>query len=233
MRGIFLVFGTVFFFIVIVVVIILFNMDDEYLPDAYYQAEQFNADGNYDSALYYYRIAARDNPYNPDIYMARGSLFLNLGKYDSAVTQFTRAAELNDEDAEAYFNKGYAYYLQGRYREAIREENEAVFRQPDHINARLLIGDSYYSQQQYDSAMVWYRDVYDEGYRNSVLSHIMAYIMDTQGKTDQAIKHYKEVVELDATNVEVMDRLAELLSGDEGNVYRNKAAQFRQQNGSQ
>jgi hypothetical protein len=58
----------------------------------------------------------------------------------------------------------------------------------------------------------------------------MAYIYDTQGKTADAIKFYKEAIELDESRVEIYSRLGELLPGEEGNAYRTKALENSSEN---
>jgi len=74
----------------------------------------------------------------------------------------------------------------------------------------LLMGDSYYALQQLDSAYIWYAVAYGRGERNAFLSHVMAYILDERGHTQDAIKFYKEAVEMDSSKADVYGRLAEL-----------------------
>lgn len=57
----------------------------------------------------------------------------------------------------------------------------------------------------------------------------MAYIYDTKGYTDTAIAFYKEALELDNTRTEIYARLGELVGGEEGSQYRQKAAQYQKQ----
>jgi tetratricopeptide (TPR) repeat protein len=119
--------------------------------------------------------------------------------------------------------------LQNRYKDSIRETRKVTDNDPDNTNAILLIGDGYYSQTQYDSAMYWYNQAYDLDYRSAALSHVMAFIYDTQGQPQKAIPFYQEAIGMDSSLVDIYRRLGELIPGEEGNWYRTKAAQVYQQ----
>ena len=75
--------------------------------------------------------------------------------------------------------------------------------------------------------MRWYEEAYAKGYRSAGLSHVMAYIYDIKGETQKAIPLYKEAISYDTTRTEIYTRLGELIQGEEGNEYRQKAAQYQ------
>jgi tetratricopeptide (TPR) repeat protein len=100
---------------------------------------------------------------------------------------------------------------------------------PDYVDGMLLIGDSFYNQSQLDSALRWYEGAYGQGYRSAILSHLMAYIYDVKGQTNQAIELYREAIGQDSTIVDIYTRLGELVPGEEGNWFRQKTAQLQQQ----
>jgi tetratricopeptide (TPR) repeat protein len=96
------------------------------------------------------------------------------------------------------------------YRGAIKVLwNDVTSDSPD-TQSVLLMGDSYYAMQSLDSAYVWYAEAYSRGERNAYLSHVMAYILDERGNTQEAIKLYKEAVEMDSTKADVYGRLSEI-----------------------
>jgi tetratricopeptide (TPR) repeat protein len=74
----------------------------------------------------------------------------------------------------------------------------------------LLLGDSYYGLQQFDSAYIWFKEAYSRGERSAYLSHVIAYLLDQQGNSQEAVPFYKEAVRMDSTKADVFRRLAEL-----------------------
>jgi len=207
----------------------LFSDDVLNFPDSYYRGNEFIEAGQYDSAAYYYRLASLENPDDPEIYFVRGSAFSYMKNYDSAVILFNKVLALDSIHNDAQYAKGYALYQLQRYKEAIDATSKIMEYNPSDLNAMLLIGDSYYTMGQHESALQWYTSAYDGGYRGALLSHLMAYIYDTQGKSAEAIKFYQEAIGLDSSKVEIYTRLGELMPGEDGNFYRKKAMQFSQE----
>ena len=183
----------------------------------------------YDTAVYFFGQAIQNDPENADIYLERGNAFLNSNKADSALLDYDKAILLNPGYKEAYYNKGLIYYNRKQYRNSINQTKKAVEIDPAYSDAMLLIGDDFYNSSQLDSAMVWYEGAYSNGYRSAALSHIMAYIYDTKGNMQRAIPLYKEAISYDTTRTEIYTRLGELVTGEEGNMYRQKAARYQRQ----
>ena len=213
------------FFITILTVIFSSDSDSDGL--AYrQQATDFYDRQQYDSAAFYYGLALQLDSENPDLYFERGNAFLNANKTDSALLMYDEALARNPQYSQAQYNKGYIYFDRKNYREAIDEAKKVMEYAPDYTDAMLLIGDSFYNQSQLDSALNWYEDAYAQGYRSAILCHLMAYIYDTKGNTATAISLYKEAVTQDSTIKSIYVRLGELVPGEEGNRYRQKASQM-------
>lgn len=218
--------GLIFF---IVILTAIFSDDPSATAsDARQQAGSYYDRQIYDTAAYYYGIAIQNDPENPELYLDRGNAFLNGNKADSAMMDYDKALSLRPEYREAYYNKGLIYYNRKQYRNSINQLKKSVSVSPDYTDAMVLIGDGFYNSSQLDSAMIWYEDAYSKGYRSAGLSHIMAYIYDTKGNTGKAIPFYKEAIAYDTTRTEIYTRLGELVGGEEGNLYRQKAARYQQ-----
>lgn len=215
------------FFGISVISLLLFN-DAAVYSENYYRGQEFISTESYDSALYYLHLAAQDNPSNPEVYIELGNVFMYLNRYDSALAQFDKALQLDDRHSDAHYLKTYSLFQLTNYEETIDEGKQLVKYEPENLSVMLLVGDSYYLQNQYDSALVWYTRAYDGGARSSALSNVIAYIHDTNGQLPTAIEFYKEAIGLDSTLVDAYDRLAELIPGEEGNVYRSEAVRMKQ-----
>jgi tetratricopeptide (TPR) repeat protein len=218
-------FGFVFFLPIIGA---LFGGNDS-LHDYYYtqRAEDYYNSRQYDSATYYYRLAIESDPNNADLYVQRGNAFLNAQESDSAMLMYDRAIEIDPQNQQAQFSKGNFYFDQKNYRGAIDVARKILAIEPTQMNALLLMGDSFYNQTQLDSALYWYEGAYETGYRSAVLCHLMAYIYDTKGQQETAIGLYKEAISQDSSIVAIYARLGELVEGEEGNFYRQKAVKMQ------
>ncbi|MBX2965792.1 MAG: tetratricopeptide repeat protein [Cyclobacteriaceae bacterium] len=222
------IFSSVSFFFFIVILAVIFGDDSSDFSLEEFRARDYYDAGNYDLALHHYRLAMKDDPENTYLMVDAGNCHLNLNRYDSALWFYNRALEFNPENNSATHNIGLVYYRQRKYREAIRQARKVLADNSMNVDALLLAGDAYYTQTQYDSALVFYVDTYNLGYRTATLTHIMAYIYDVKGKTQQAIPLYRETLELDDSIIDVYARLGELLPGEEGLRYRNRAVELQQ-----
>lgn len=223
-----LVAGFIGFIFMITILAALFGGDSSEDSAGYYQrATDYYNNQQYDSAAYYYRLALVNDPENAELYFERGNAFLNGNNTDSALIMYDYALSLNPRHENARYNKGYIYFSRKSYRQSIDETKRIMDYSPDNTQAMLLIGDSFYNQSQLDSALQWYEGAYSKGYRSAVLCHLMAYIYDVKGQTSTAINLYQEAIGQDSTIQDIYVRLGELVPGEEGNWYRQKAAQMQ------
>ena len=222
----------IFFIFVITIMAVIFGDDTTTTTDAldaYQRAEQFRGNGEYDSADRYYGNALSQQPDYPEALTGYGHNWLAKERYDSALAYFDNALIIDPEYEDASYGRALTFNYQKKYRESLRETFLLMRRAPDYRDAVLLAGDNYYLQQRYDSAIYWYEDAYKQGERSAVLCHIMAYIYDTQGDQKKAIEFYREALGYDSTRVEVYSRLGELITGKDGEFYKAKVRQLKEQ----
>lgn len=207
---------------------VIFGDDSAVFSDEELMARDYYYAGQYDSALYHYKLALKEEPDNTYILVEAGNCYLYLNRSDSALLHYNRVLELDPGNLDATHNRGLVYYQQRKYREAIDAAKQVLVSNPSHVDALLLAGDSFYTQTVYDSALVYYVEAYNLNYRSAILTHIMAYIYDVKGNTQQAIALYRETLQQDDSIADVYVRLGELLPGEEGQEYRTRAAQLQQ-----
>lgn len=219
--------GFIFFSIILTV---LFSDDssDTYTSDQYQKATDFYNNQQFDSAAYYYGQVLRSDPENVELYYERGNAFFNANTIDSALVMYDHVLTLAPQHEQAQYSKASIYYSQKNYRLAIDETKKIMVYNPAFVNGMLLIGDSFYNQSQLDSALRWYEGAYVGGYRSAILCHLMAYIYDVKGQTNKSIDLYREAIGQDSSIVDIYSRLGELVPGEEGNWFRQKAIQLQQ-----
>jgi tetratricopeptide (TPR) repeat protein len=216
-------------FFIILIGVVLSEVDDVSTDYNFQTAEQYRNNGQYDSAITFYRYVLNEEPESRDALLGYGHSFFAIENYDSALYYYDKAKEVFPEDEEAHYNSALAHYYKQNYDASLREAQQTLTLNPNYANALLLSGDSYYAQNEYDSAIYWYEQGYGLGERSALLCHIMAYIYDTKNQIDRAIPLYQESLNYDSGNVEICTRLGELVQGSEGEVYRNLAVKYKQQ----
>jgi len=231
-RGAVVMMFAVFVFTIILVVVLssLFSDDDASMGYGYFQlAETQYYNQQYDSARINYRRAWQADPKIADAYLGYGKALAMQDQSDSAIMLFDQAVAVDPDLKEAVYYKAQALSNQKKYDDAIAILNQLTTQYPDYDDARLLLGDAYYVQKRYDQALPYYETVYaNPDSRSHILCYIMAYIYDTKGNTQKAIPLYQEALQRDSSVVDIYQRLGELMPGDDGNVYRAKAAQLSQ-----
>ncbi len=90
---------------------------------------QFNAlISNHNAAIDDMNTAIALTPHEPDLYILRGQIYLNLYEWDKSLEDFNTAIELAPDYAEAYFQRGVLYYSILQTGQELREEALADFR---------------------------------------------------------------------------------------------------------
>jgi hypothetical protein len=187
------------------------------------QAENYRVNGEYDSAIYYYRQAIQADENNTDALLGCGNSHLGKQNYDSADFYYDKVLQSDPYNAYASYNKSLIKYQQEHYDQAIQAAWKTIDMAPDYYDTYALIGDSYYSITNYDSSLYYLSIAYQNGIRTAWICHVMGYLHDQKGNTNEAIELYKEAVSYDSTKTDVYQRLGELLPGEEGDYYRESA----------
>ena len=220
----------IFLFVFVPILTALFSSDGTSMDTTDYNriGEQYYVEQSYDSSMFYYRQALASDSENTEAMIGYGKVLFAKDAYDSALFYFDKVLAQDNSNTVAAYNKGLIYYNQRKFKEGIELLSGTVDTSPDYYDGMLLLADFYYADKNFDGALPWYEKAYQEGgIRSRMLCHLMAYIYDTKSETERAIPLYQEALSYDSTVVEIYQRLGELLPGQEGNVYRIKAASLR------
>lgn len=227
-KIVFVTIGFIGFVFMVIIIATVFSSDNAMDASYYFsQGEGHYWEGRYDSAYWYYKKALEEDPEYAEAMVGYGNVLLTKNFKDSALLMYDRAIASNPDYAVAYYNRCWWFYNQRDYNQSIQELKILLNESPEYYDAMQLLGDNYYAKNQYDSALQWYDQAYQNNLRSRWLCHVMAYIYDTKGNTNKAIELYKEALQYDDSITDIYKRLGELIPGEEGNVYRNRALELQ------
>lgn len=121
------------------------NAESRKYPDAssrgyYDMAQQYRAEQDYDTALYYYNQALKNPPYHADYYYGRGRTHAAMSNYLPAIADYKKAIKHDKEYVDAYYYLGIAQMAIGRFADAIESLNQAIQKSPNFAEAYFARG---------------------------------------------------------------------------------------------
>ncbi len=137
--------------------------------------------------------------------------------FDDILDQFKKQLDISvkKEDFDTRYNLGIAYYGMGLYDEAI---NEFLISSKDNklrFDSFVHLGYSFFKKGLFKEAEEWFNKVLsiEESSEDKIISikYELANIYTINGKNSEAIKLYKEILEVDSNYRDVKNRLKKLL----------------------
>jgi len=136
------------------------------------------------------------NPALPEVHLALGSVYSNIGRSSEAVTQLKQALALVPNSDDAYRRLGKAYLAGGHKQEAVAAFQSAVSANPYYWSNHNTLGGAYFQFGEHDKALQEYERVTQlasdnpTGYRN------MGAVYFRQGRWNDAIPAFQKALEL-------------------------------------
>ena len=162
--------------------------------------------GKLEEAAAHLTEALRLEPYVANTHRNLGSVLIWQGKLDEAVAHLTEALRLEPDFADAHSNLGVAFVKQGKYDEALAHFTEALRIEPGHADAHTNLG------KLLNEAIIRLRKAVQLN-PNSSLAHLnLARALESEGRIDEAITHYREALRLKPDWLSLMNNLAWLLA---------------------
>lgn len=210
----------------------IFSVDDstDYASTADYYYEtgnQFYYDQSYDSAYMNYKKALALRPEFPEALYGYANTLYTRNYPDSSIYYYDKAVEMDPHLDDARYNKAWVYFQLGKYDKAIETLAALLDNNPSYYAGAQLMGDIYYEKNEHTDALFRYQQAYDGGMRGGLFCERMAYIYETKGERDRAVELYKEAVYYDDTLIQSYRRLGELVPGEEGSAYRQRANELQ------
>ncbi len=172
------------------------------LADGYYQkGMNFFESKNYELAsVEFNRSIQTDSSFKKSYYML-GIISDYRDKLDDAVKYYKEAIDLDSNYSEAYNALGTAYSRQKKWKDALKAYNKALENKlyPTPHVPWLNIGRLYMAQRDYDKAVEAYREAKRFANQDFIVYELGTALFES-GKTKEAIKEFREGVEMAPQN---------------------------------
>lgn len=185
---------------------------------------------NYDSALYFYRLAKEENPEMPELYLNLGVLYSKIGKKDTALHYYDTALQYKPDFEIAWGNKGALLYSLNKPAESNQAFQQFARFNPQSHEYDLFLGDNYYALQQIDSALFFYERAYQDNKKSQVLCYMIGLGHFQKQEYDEAAKILEESITIDSLYADSYSLLADtydqLDKKSEASTFRARASEL-------
>ena len=167
---------------------------------------------NYQNALSDFDRALEIDPFNPDIFLARGDTKLHIHDYKGAEEDFTSAINLKSKIASAWLSRGIARHFLEKNVEALEDMDKAIYLDYFNVEAWLKRGMIKYDLDSANSAISDYDHALTLDKENPYIYFQRALAYLKSGDTLMAENDYNSVLLLDPNNALTYYNLALLYS---------------------
>lgn len=129
-----------------------------------------------------------------DVSRQLARLYAQLGEDKRALAEFARATEAHPKDVDLWNDLGYYHYEKGRWTDAESALRTTVGLDPRHQRAWINLGLALGQQKRYPESLT----AFEKAVKPAEARCNLAFVLNTQGKTEQARQLYREALQLDA-----------------------------------
>jgi Tfp pilus assembly protein PilF len=177
-----------------------------------------------EDAIEHYRKALRAAPDSAEIHNNLGFALFRKGDVDDAITQLEKAVEKEPRFGEAQYNLGVALFQRGRQDDAISHYRQALEADPDSAEVHSNLGVALLRKGNYDEATLHFEKAVaaDPNLAEAQysLGNVLYYL---QGKTPEALEHWRTALRLNPNAVPVLNQTARVLATTPQDSLRNGA----------
>jgi tetratricopeptide (TPR) repeat protein len=189
---------------------------------AYLQQEQ------HDKAAEAFQEGIRHNPKNADLHFNLGTAYDKLNRFDDVVQEMETAIKLDPHHADALNYLGYSYADRGiRIDQAISLTKQAVALKPENGYYVDSLGWAFFKSGQLAEALVELKRAAALVGDDPVIYEHLGDIYAKQQRLSDAREAWLHALELDPTNLKLMDRFREQGMGDPAQEERIQQAKRR------
>ncbi|MCQ2288747.1 MAG: tetratricopeptide repeat protein [Muribaculaceae bacterium] len=166
-----------------------------------------------------FTVLIRQHPHEAGVHEMYSEYLMYKQDYKQAAEQLQYMLDLNPTDADGWRQLMVVQMMNEDFQSAIKTADKALEYNPDSQALYLYIASSYYQMKQYDKALETYNTALAKADSTEVmtLSDIkggMGDVYHELGQNEMAYKYYEESIELNPSNVGIMNNYAYFLSLD-------------------
>ena len=180
------------------------------------------ATGRLDEAIPHYQKALAGNPRNVETLSNLGSALAQKGRIDEAISYFEKALAIDPNHLGSHVNLAAALGQKGNVRDAIPHFRKAVALKPDSAELHNALGFALLFEQNTEEAILHLRKAIELS-PNMVNAHenLGMALFYTQGKTAEALSHWRRVLRLEPNHLPVLNQTAWVLATSPDRSVRN------------
>ena len=180
-------------------------------PESYVlEAQTFESQGKYASAIQSYTSAIGVDPRNPSNYIALARVLIYTSKYEEAITNAENALLISENNAQAYAYRGWAMGLSGDFLNATASLDKAIQADPNNAAAYAYLAEVLILQKQAGQDTLTTLDSAIEASRkaetlakDSMEAHrARGLVLEETGNTEEAITEFQAAI---AANPNIAD----------------------------
>jgi tetratricopeptide (TPR) repeat protein len=149
--------------------------------------------------------------YTPARY-SLGVILQKQGKVERAIEEYSRVVEENPRQVDAHYNLGLMLAMKKRFNEAFSHFRVVLELNPNHADAHYHIGGLLYSSGKSELAAEHFRQAVRQRADYTKARTVLAEILTKQDNLKEAVAQYEKVLELEPSNIVVMNTLAWILA---------------------
>jgi tetratricopeptide (TPR) repeat protein len=149
---------------------------------------------DYDSAIYHYRTAISQSPYQSIAANNLGTVYLRLGKLRDALDAYQLAIKINPGFVQAFYNLGCTYVQTKQLDSAVLNLNKTLALAPGYLDAYMQMGMAYFQEKKWDQAEPLFKKVLELNPNEVNAMNNLGAVYLNSGKVPQAVEIFKKVI---------------------------------------
>jgi len=137
-----------------------------------------------------------------------------IGYLDKAVESYNKAIEIKPNYSPAHFDLALVFDRQGKTKEAIARMESSKILAPKETGVAFQLAVLYYKDSQFNKAKTEFTRTISLDPNFSNARYFLGLLLDREGDKESAIKQFEKIAELNPTNEQIKQILANLRAGE-------------------
>lgn len=136
-------------------------------------------------------------PNDPEVFTAKGNIYLVQGLYDRAISQYENAIPFSEDTADLYYQIGLAYQNSFKYEKAIEYYKKTIEEDINHENALYELAYCLDITDQLEHSISYYKKFIDQDPYSSYAWYNLGTVYNKLGQFDEAVSAFEYATLID------------------------------------